>query len=375
MRILHIAPGTSRRLGGPTSLLRGLVPVQQARGHEVTIVATDLLVESDEDRRVPGAEVRMVPLVGPGQWAYGRGLRRTIREAVAQSDLVHVHGVYSFAAVIGMREAHRQGVPFLGAPHGVWTPDHHPRHPAMNAVWDKVMLGPTLKHAHVVVSDSKRDEGYLRERGYTRTDTMVLGVDPALHDIDTPWSERRGVLFLSRVATKKRLDLALRAYAASGLAERGHDFVVGGPIEPGLPFDPQGLCDELGISDHVTFVGTVEEQQRRELLGRMRVFILPSDDESFGIAVAEAASAGMGVVTSDRVVAMLEAEHDGAARTYPQDVDVLAGALSSAARDDAGPAAAVLCEYARERWTWEHAAQQIEDMVATPKPGSRQPTA
>ncbi|WP_062318505.1 glycosyltransferase [Demequina maris] len=372
MRILHIAPGTSRRLGGPTTLLRGLVPVQKARGHQVSIVATDLLAESDEDRRVPGADVTLIPLLGPGQWAYGRGLHKAIKEAVAQSDLVHIHGVYSFASVFGMREAHRQGVPFLAAPHGVWTPDHHPRHPAMNAVWDKVMLGPTLKNAHVVVSDSKRDEGYLRERGYARTDTMVLGVDPELHKIDTPWKDRKGVLFISRVAPKKRLDLALKAYAASGLKDRGHDMTVGGPIEPGLSFDPHALVEELGIADHVTFVGTVEEDMRRELLRTHRVFILASDDESFGIAVAEAASAGLGVVTSDRVVAMLEAEHDGAARTFPQDVDKLAAGLSTAARDDAGPAAATLCEYARERWTWEHAAQQIEDMVATPQTGAPQ---
>jgi len=365
MRILHIAPGTSRRLGGPTSLLRGLVPVQRDRGHSVTVVATDLFAESEEDRRVPGAEVRLVPLVGPGQLGYGRGLRQAIRAAVGDADLVHVHGVYSFAAVFGMREARRAGVPFLAAPHGVWTPDHRPHHPGLNAVWDRVLLRPAMRHAHVVVSDSRRDEGYLRERGYPRTDTMVLGVDPALHRIDTAWKDRRGVLFLSRVATKKRLDLALHAYARSGLAERGHPMVVGGPIEPDLPYDPEALCRELGIADHVDFVGTVEEEQRRDLLARMRVFILPSDDESFGIAVAEAASAGMGVVTSDRVVAMLEAEHDGVASTYPQDPEVLAEGLADAARDDAGPAASALCEYARERWTWERAAAQIEEMAGS----------
>jgi len=92
MRILHIAPGISRRLGGPTSLLRGLVPVQRDRGHSVTVVATDLFAESEEDRRVPGAEVRLVPLVGPGQLGYGRGLRQAIRAAVGDAEYAALLG-------------------------------------------------------------------------------------------------------------------------------------------------------------------------------------------------------------------------------------------------------------------------------------------
>ncbi|WP_062299262.1 glycosyltransferase [Demequina maris] len=370
MRILHVAPGISRRLGGPTSLLRGLVPVQRERGHTVTVVATDLGAETDADREVEGARVVAVPLVGPGRVGYGRGMRRVIRDEVQRADVVHIHGVYGLLLIVAMREARRAGVPYLVAPHGVWTPHHSPNNPALNAAWDTLLLRPQMKGAHRVVADSERDAGFLREKGFERVTSMALGVDPALQAIGTPWKDRTGVLFLSRVARKKRVDLAIEAYARSGLAEQGHDLVVAGPIEESLPYDPREMVERLGIAGHVDFLGAVEERERRDLLRRMRVFILASDDESFGIAVAEAASAGMAVVASDRVVAMLEAEHDGVASTFPQDPDVLAEALTAAAGDDAEPAAVALRDYARERWTWEHAAKQIEEMVAEPRTAS-----
>jgi len=364
MRILHVSPSTRRRIGGPSSLLRGLVPVQRDRGHQVTIVTTDQGAELDGDLAVPGADMRIVPAWGPIYIGAGKGLRKAVRDAVAEADVVHVHGVYSFAAVWAMREARAAGVPALVAPHGVWTEDHRPAHPTLSAAWDRLLLAPTLKHAHTVVADSAREEDRIRDRGFAPTAVMVLGVDPALHAIDTPWAERSGVLFLGRVARKKRLDLTLEMYARSGLAAEGHRLVVAGPIEPTLPYDPRAMAADLGIAEHVDFLGTVDSETRRDLLTRMRVFVLPSDDESFGMAAAEAASAGMAVVASDRVAAMLEAERDGVAITSTQDPDALAEALRWAAADDGAGTAAALCDYARERWTWEHAAQQVEDMVA-----------
>ncbi|WP_082105407.1 glycosyltransferase [Demequina subtropica] len=364
MRIVHIAPGLSRRLGGPSALLRGLVPAQVERGHRVTIVVTDQGAELEGDLEVPGADVHVVPAVGPAFLGYGRGLRKAIRGAVADADVVEVHGVYSLASVFGMSESRRARVPYLAAPHGVWTADHAPRRPWLNAAWDRLLLAQNLRDAQMIVSDSLYDRDCLLERGFSRVANMVLGVDPVLRSIETPWEERSGVLFLSRVARKKRLDLAIEAYARSGLAEQGHPFVVAGPIEEGLPYDPRELCAEHGVAEHVEFLGTVTSEQRRDLLSRMRVFVLASDDESFGMAVAEAAAAGMAVVASDRVAAIREAEQFGAGRGWPQDPGALATALAEAAADDAGAQAAVLRDFARASWTWEHAVEQFDAMAS-----------
>ncbi|WP_062465395.1 glycosyltransferase [Demequina soli] len=363
MRIVHVTASVSRRAGGPATLLRGLVPVQVDRGHEVIVVTTDMGAEFPDDLEIRGADMRVAPTAGPHWLGYGRGMRRAVREAIVGADAVNVHGVYLFSSLWGMREARAAGVKYLVAPHGVWTDEHKPAHPWLSKVWDTLLLRRDLPHADVVISDSRRDAEGLRARGLTPVEEMVLGVDPKLALIETPWAERSGVLFLSRVARKKRVDLAIEAYARSGLAERGHRLTVAGPIEATLPYDPRELAAAAGVGDSVDFIGMVDAAQRRELLGEQRVFILPSDDESFGMAAAEAATAGMAVVASDKVAAMLEAEEDGAGRAWPQDPDALAGALRDACADDAQASAILLRDYARENWTWAHASLQFEEMV------------
>lgn len=56
-------------------------------------------------------------------------------------------------------------------------------------------------------------------------------------------------------------------------------------------------CRELGISEHVTFVGNLK--QPLELLGIGDLFMLPSESESFGLAALEAMAAGVPVISTN----------------------------------------------------------------------------
>lgn len=66
-----------------------------------------------------------------------------------------------------------------------------------------------------------------------------------------------------------------------------------GPDRP----DAEALCRELGICDHVRFLG--KQQEMEEILAISDMFILTSEYESFGLSALEAMAAGVPVLSTN----------------------------------------------------------------------------
>jgi glycosyltransferase involved in cell wall biosynthesis len=60
------------------------------------------------------------------------------------------------------------------------------------------------------------------------------------------------------------------------------------------------LARELGIADRVRFWGFVEKKLARDILAASDLFVLPTCEEGFGLAVAESQACGVPVLTSAR---------------------------------------------------------------------------
>jgi N-acetyl-alpha-D-glucosaminyl L-malate synthase BshA len=94
------------------------------------------------------------------------------------------------------------------------------------------------------------------------------------------------------------------------------------------------LVQELGLASDVTFLGG--QLQAVETLKAARVFLLPSESESFGLAALEAMSCGVPVVASN-VGGVAEVVEDGACGFLAPcgDVDAMAGFVARLLDDDA----------------------------------------
>jgi len=97
---------------------------------------------------------------------------------------------------------------------------------------------------------------------------------------------------LSRLEPRKGVDVALRAVAelAGDYPDLAYAVAGGGDDLPRL----QGLAHELGLSDHVHFLGRVDEDRKAALLAAADLFVMPTRQvgesvEGFGIIYLEAA--------------------------------------------------------------------------------------
>lgn len=108
------------------------------------------------------------------------------------------------------------------------------------------------------------------------------------------FTPRTNVVFMGRLVKRKGAEQLIRAFAAMQSRENVQLLVAGkGPLGAKL----ETLASTLGISDQVTFLGFIEESDKKNLLATADIAVFPSTGgESFGIVLIEAMAAGAGVV-------------------------------------------------------------------------------
>ena len=109
------------------------------------------------------------------------------------------------------------------------------------------------------------------------------------------------IVFLSRLDHKKGLDRLLSAISALAIERDNFAVVIAGSGEREYEAQVHDLVLAHGLQEKVIFTGFVQGQDKTDLLRDADVFVLPSYDENFGLAVIEAMAVGVPVVISNNV--------------------------------------------------------------------------
>jgi len=166
------------------------------------------------------------------------------------------------------------------------------------------------------------------------------------------------LLFLGRVHPKKGFDLLIPAFAQARGLENAV-LVVAGPEHDGYGQVVRELAQREGVADRVIMVGMLHGRDRIEAMVDADLFVLPSYQENFGIAVAEALAAGCPVVISDQVNIHPDITAAGVGGVVPTRVEPLAAELSrwmgdEALRRGAGEKGRA---FVRDKYDWANIAQ------------------
>ncbi len=113
--------------------------------------------------------------------------------------------------------------------------------------------------------------------------------------------DRRYLLFLGRIHRKKGCDLLIDAFAKVAADDPSLDLVMAGPDQQAWSQKLQQMAVEAGIGDRIHWPGMVTGDAKWGAFHGSEAFILPSHQENFGIAVAEALACGRPVLLADKV--------------------------------------------------------------------------
>jgi glycosyltransferase involved in cell wall biosynthesis len=377
MRILHVIGSVAPRYGGPSTSAPAMCRALAERGHHVELATTDmdgpgaLPVPVNRTITVAGVPVTYRRAHWPRSYAASIGLGRWLRHHVEWFDVVHIHSLYQFHTWFAARCCRRAGVPYVVRPHGALDPYH-----LRQRRWRKAMCTWLLERraldaaAGMHYTSVAEHEHAVRQRRLPPGFVVPLGVElgPAGHPDELlrrhpELAGRTLVTFLGRLTPKKRLDLLVDAFASVAEADERAHLVVAGP-DDGVGDTLRAQVAGLGLEARVSMLGLLTGAPKTSLLQTSRVVALPSEDESFGVAVAEAMHAGAAVVVTEGVAIHREVAAARAGLVVPPRVEPLAEALLGFVQDErrateTGRNGRAL---ARSRWTWPQVAADLERM-------------
>ena len=375
MRILHVIATVGPRFGGPTIAVHAITRSLAGRGHAVTLATTDASDDGSGRLDVPVNAPIVVDGVTqchfsrsvPGKWKVSVRLAWWLMRNLGTFDVVHVHGLFQFPTLAACRIARWAKVPYVLRPLGnldAWS--------LRQRAWKKwpymrLVERGNIRHAAALHATSDAEARELAAFGGRRVEVISLGVDPAP---DAARSDRdRGrsdgtlrVLFLSRLHPKKEVPVLLEAVRLARASGAILELTICGSGEPAYEAELRALAKRLGLEEIVRWAGQVAGTEKSQILAQADVFVLPSRQENFGIAVAEALASGVPVIVSHAVAIAQDVERAGAGMALPVDASRFAEALTFFASDPAlrARAGAAAVELARTAYSWPTTAARLE---------------
>lgn len=315
MKVLHVAPyyEPSWSFGGIPRLISGLCSEQSKRGIEVTVLTTDVLDPSrrlDLPRHRYSRNIRIVTIPNLSHSLAHKQIfipyiTPKTQNYLTSIDIIHLHGYRNFLLQWAQYFAKKNGIPQIYTPNGC-IEIHESRH-RTKKLWD--FCFPVPKNQNwIAVSQTEKslmskdfeipmsnisvipngieEQEFIEAQSYRRPDspnTIKIGYMGQL-------SKRKGILDL--IAAFRRLPSeqngkTIELHIAGG--DMGEYKAIESLISQSPPSKKRAI----------TLHGILEGHNRLRFLQNVDIFVYPSQNEIFGIAVFEALMCGCSLIVGD----------------------------------------------------------------------------
>ena len=332
-----------------------------------------------EERCKPSGHPEMAVSFWPmsrSRWLLDRSLSRVFHRAVAQSDGVHIHGLWEQSTFVAARTARELRKPYILSAHGMLEPWALASKRLKKRIYAALFERANVQGAFCLHALTAGEARSYRAWGCTRPIAIIPNGVEVPAEVRTPGFQeaflgafprargRRLVLFLGRLHRKKGVDLLMEAWAA--LARRWPEtlLVMAGPSEGNTRPSLEAAAEKLGIADRVLFTGMLGPQLKWSALAAADCFVLPSYSEGLSVATLEAMGSGLPVIVTEHCHLPEVAAQDAGWEIQP-DVAELEAALGECLastperNQERGRHGAALV---RQRYSWSVVTAQMAEL-------------
>ena len=351
MKVLHVIPAIAPIYGGTSKLVIDLCGAlndstdlstdQAAQAKIVTTNANDkelLDVTLHQWTDYLGVQTLFFEKPWTESYKYSAPMAKWLNSHVDQFDLVHIHVIFSHSTLAAGQACMAKDIPFIITPHGSLDPWSMKRKNLLKRGLLLMGLSKVLEQAKFIHYTTELEktavESHAKLSNGCVLTNAIVPIEKPLKDEGKVFELENYILYLGRLHKKKKLHDLIRSFAEVLTSSQSENLklVIAGTGDDHYLESLRSLAKELNCESNISFPGWVEGERKADLFFGAKMFILISQNENYGLSVAEAMSAGVPVLVNKGVYIYPEIiEHD--AGWVCEDDKALAECMSEALSD------------------------------------------
>lgn len=293
MKIIHYIPSIDRIAGGTSTYM-------QVLGKELGKLAEVHIITHASENPLPisNCEIHNVSVYNPINGRFKNEVSKLLD--VIKPDLVHVNCCWMPACAFVQQMAQKRNIKVVLTPHGMLEPWIIKRHywtrklPAL-LLYQKA----AIQNADCLQATAESEKENLLKLGYNSNIKIVkLGIDAEGIAMKTSWKKNKQLLFLSRVHVKKGINYLIEAADILREELQGYKIVVAGEGDADYVSNLKQQIIDKGLQYMIHLIGGVYGDKKWKLFQTSDFFVLPTNSENFGLAIAESLISGTPVITT-----------------------------------------------------------------------------
>ena len=331
--------------GGPARSVPSLCEAMVQNGAQVTVFTTNangsanLDVPLGRPQNLDGVQVIYFRRVIHGSFFWSPKLGDALHKQANEFNLIHVNGVFSYPSRLASNAANAHNLPYLISPRGMLMPWAIGYKSFKKSLYMRMFERRRIDQAAALVcTDESELEGikrlgiqrpvYLIPNGINTRRFMDLPIQGLIRSKLKIPNGDKVILMLGRLHPVKRPDLAVQAFGIIASQYPNSHLVFAGPDEAGLEKSLRKIARQANAGERIHFTGLLDPAGVLQALADADIFLSTSESENFGMAVAEAMSAGLPVVISEKIGISRYVARSDAGRVISLDPESVANGLA-----------------------------------------------
>jgi glycosyltransferase involved in cell wall biosynthesis len=341
LSIAHFIPAVRLSDGGVVRAVLDWCSLLARRGHHVSLLTYDTTdIPQDWLAERPGIP-QIVALRRTNR--LGRldaAALRTAQTTIETADVLHLHGMWLPSNLQLAAIAREAETPFIVTTHGMlddWaTAQRFLKKRLFHALIGRQFLQQAAQ-IHCMAEEEERQASPWLSGAPVTVIPCLVDLEPFRHLPPPATAESLEekiptLLFLSRLHVKKGINLLIECVAELRRRGRAVRLLVAGQGDAKYEAELRDQTRRLGLDETVRFLGLVTGDAKLSLFQSADLFVLPTSQENFGIALIEAAACGTALLTTRNVDIWRELESAGATIAEQSATD-FANAIEELLRD------------------------------------------